>query len=93
MNEIEQFHDGRLLGCELDWASGELVVQIRLHSGEKSVRCLGVKDLSISRQEEWGSSGSVDSLEISDSDNLKELIIEIQSGDILKCRCERVKEI
>ena len=92
MNELEKFHDATFLGCELDWSSGELVVRLKIHTGEKNFHCQAVKDFSITRQEEWGPSVSVNSVSISDNDNLMELTIEIQSGDLLKCRCEKVKE-
>ena len=90
MNELERFHDATFLGCELDWASAEVTIRLRLSTGEEALRCSGIRSFSIDRKEEWGPSVSVNSVKVTPESNYKRLVVEIQSGDQLVCICQEV---
>jgi len=74
-------HDGTFLSLAFDWKKSDCTVSIKLHTGLVTLTWRAVTHLSITKEQPWGPSVSVNSLK-----QLAEhsWVMEIQSGDELR---------
>ena len=75
------FHDATLLSVTADWSAGTAAVHLRVAAAEQPIVITagGVRDVRVPRQQPWGPSVSVNSLDLT----LTRLTIEMQSGDTI----------
>lgn len=84
---FSELHDSTLLELTLRWAEGEVVLSFQTGiAGRESLtlRAIGVHKLCCPRQFPWGPSVSVNSIRESELPTLpalRELTVEMQSGD------------
>jgi hypothetical protein len=84
---LPELHDSTLLGLTLRWPEGDAVLSFQTGmAGQEpqSLRARGVHKLCCPRQFPWGPSSSVNSVRELPSQSipaLRELIVEMQSGD------------
>ena len=82
-----ELHDSTLLGLVLLWSEGEVLLTFQTGmTGRESlsIRARAVHKLCCPRQFPWGPSVSVNSIRETESQSipaLRELIVEMQSGD------------
>lgn len=79
-------HDATLLGLTVDWKDGRAEVTFRVHP-DSLVRLVGqgAVRVSVTRDQPWGPSDSVNEIRWSNGVNVggSVLEIEIQSGDVI----------
>ena len=80
------FHDATLLALRLDWATGDLVLELRTSAqGGVCITAAATTSLVVPRFNPWGPSVSVNA--VSEEVHLtsgSRLSIEMQSGDVIK---------
>ena len=84
---LSELHDATFLGLTLCWQKGEAVLSFqtgRAGQASLSLRARGVHKLCCPRQQPWGPSVSINSVREQPSPSspaLRDLIVEMQSGD------------
>src|SRR5271169_3216526 len=92
MISLDQLHDATFLSLDLNWRSGELSCNLRIH-GDTVVRLVahGLTFLKCPRQFPWGPSVSVNYARVNKAENGRVfLIMEMQSGDVIEADLEDV---
>jgi hypothetical protein len=74
-------HDATLLSLAFDWKKSECTVSIKLHARLATLTWRAVTRVSITKEQPWGPSVSVNSLEQVAEHSW---VMEIQSGDHLR---------
>lgn len=92
--QYADFHDAVFQGLQVAWSSGTVSISfehVQGRVGKVHAKCIGARNISLSRNLEWGESKFVNLLEVRDCSNgFKELFAEIQSGDTLTIQCEEI---
>lgn len=86
---LPDLHDATLVGLELQWSQGTVVVTVRTAAGPVELAMSNITQLQCTRTMPWGASVSIDkarivSLAPDSSSTVFELVIEIQSGDHIR---------
>ena len=82
-----------LLGIEHSWESGRAVFRIEVTAEHSTtIVAVGTQELSIAQQNPWGQSVYVDEVAVRPFlKNRKELVIQMQSGDLIRCVAETIE--
>jgi hypothetical protein len=85
-----KLHDATLIRIESDLERGLGRIEFRTESGEKTVVCEGVVEVSYAPRLPWGMSVSVNDATVEPLGELKRLRIEMQSGDPIELLASRI---
>ena len=89
---LERFHDDVIGAITIDWLDGKIYISIIGWKKRWEVELLNFRNVSIPRQLPWGSSKYINSSKNQkNTNNLWELEIELQSGDVFKFEAEQVR--
>ena len=93
---VKRMHDWALQSIHVDWASG--IAYIELKDSASNVRAIEIKDLRnmvIPKKNPWGKSFSVNEATHNIDDVTKEhhLVIEMQSGDLIKVEAGFISKV
>lgn len=93
MITLDDLHDATIDQIELSWVTGSLKYKIQAYlDGKDSVIEIlgqGLTSLEAPRFEPWGPSASINKAWRENSGEAIQLIIEMQSGDIIKARIKQ----
>lgn len=86
-------HDWTLIKIVYKWEDGGFceIFFSDTNSMEKCVEARHVSNLSVPREELWGPSVSVNSVIFRDYSGRQEMLIEMQSGDLVNVVAEEIK--
>jgi hypothetical protein len=85
-----RFHDFTLVRVALDWADGVVAFELLGPTDQITLRATGLRRLSLSREQAWGPSVSVNTFELAEEPDggLWRGQFEMQSGDQIEVICE-----
>ena len=86
MRELPDLHDATLERIGLEWGAGAVECLFRTSHDAVCLRVRGVEEYSCTRQFPWGRSVSVNAVRLVASGSGRELIVEMQSGDLVRIR-------
>lgn len=90
MTTLSKLHDATLKFVQLEWTSGVLRYEFNTAEGAVTLHVDGVTLLNCPRVMPWGPSRSVNTVSVqADSDGVQ-LLVEMQSGDLLEVRGRRI---
>jgi len=94
MSSLKGLHDATLTSFEFTWKSGTLRFSFETCATESIVAVLelhGVTELKCPRTFPWGPSTSVNTVSLEALAEGRQLLkVEMQSGDLLEARCQKV---
>jgi hypothetical protein len=93
MSELPKLHDSTLVSIQLDWEAGIMSLTMQIGPAAADVGILtmeGVTNFICPRLMPWGPSDSINSVSAEDIAGDKLIVVEMQSGDVIKIQCMNV---
>jgi hypothetical protein len=89
---LSDLHDATLMNLAFAWESAKLRLEFR--TGVDAILIIeaeGVSDLRCPRNSPWGPSSSVNTVSVEAlSEECQLLAVEMQSGDVVEIRCQKI---
>lgn len=96
MNDLSFLHDAVLSTISIDWELGNIVLYLKYFE-EKSINAklnlIFFKEVNVTRSLEWGMSDQINNIDLifeKDIKNCYTIIIQLQSGDIIRSVFQKV---
>jgi hypothetical protein len=85
------YHDATLEAIELSWDSGRVTLKFLLADGRRTIVIEQAEAVECPRLQPWGQSVSVNGIRIKETSGGCELELEMQSGDVIRVRGQRIE--
>jgi len=84
-------HDFTLSRVVVDWEAKSAAFELLGPDGPRTLAASGLAQIELTRDDPWGPSVSVNSVEIAEEDGLLRVTIGMQTGDLIRLRCADVR--